>query len=65
MFVGALGVLPIYAYNTAVQPQLDSMQAMYGSMDQTAESIASGKDPAQTDTYKHAEVLSAGWKSDR
>lgn len=63
--LGTLGILPVYAYDQLVQPQLDALEGMYGSMDQTAQDIAEGKDLETTETYKNAEVLSSGWQTNR
>lgn len=63
--IGTLGIVPVYAYDQLVQPQLDALKAMYGSMDETAQDIAEGKDLETTETYKKAEVLSSGWQTNR
>lgn len=60
--IGSLGILPVYAFDVVIQPQLDSMKSMYGSMEQTADDIASGKDISDTETYRHAQNLSSGWE---
>lgn len=56
-FIGALGVMPVYAYTNYVEPQLDALETMYSSMDETAQDIANDKDYTQTETYKQSKSL--------